>query len=119
MQATNSFLCNDGQTWVKKLNEIFDITMGGFHGAMVCDLIGLYLLSQLEEVIPDTGLYRDDGLSVSRATNRQIELMKIVKFLDVTLDLSSGSYKPYMKEHYSPVYANCGSNHPPVVLKNI
>ena len=94
----------------------------------------------IKEVIPDTGLYHDNGLSVSRATNRQIELMKkkickifqendlavtieanskIVNFLDVTLDLSSGSYKPYMKENDTPVYVNCGSNHPPVVLKNI
>ena len=39
--------------------------------------------------------------------------------MDVTLDLSSGSYKPYMKENDTPIYVNCGSNHPPVVLKNI
>jgi hypothetical protein len=140
MQATNSFLCSNGQTWVKKEGGIFDITMGGHHGAEVCDLIGLYILSQLIEVLPNTGLYRDDGLSVSTATNRQIEIMKkkvckvfqdnglavtieanskIVNFLDVTFDLNSGIYKPFMKENDTPIYVHCGSNHPPSVLRNI
>ena len=94
--------------------------MGGFHGAEICDLAGLYLLSLLKEVLPNVGLYRDDGLAVSSATCRQIELMKKrictifennglkvtieasakqVNFLDVTLDLTNGIYKPYMKEN--------------------
>ena len=98
MQATNSFLCSNGQTWVKKEGGIFDITMGGHHGAEVCDLIGLYILSQLIEVLPNTGLYRDDGLSVSTATNRQIEIMKkkVCKFfrdngIAVTIEANSKS----------------------------
>ena len=87
-------------------------------------LVGLYLLSQLVDIIPAPfiGLYRDDGLAVSHATPRQIELMKkkicqvfqknglqitteanakVVNFLDVTLDLRAGTYKPYMKENDS------------------
>ena len=116
--------------------------MGGYHGAEVCDLVGLFLLSQLVEVIPSPfiGLYRDDGLAVSSATKRQTEIMKKklcdifnknnlqitteanlkeVNFLDITLDLRTGTYKPYMKENDTPLYVHSGSNHPPRVLKNI
>ena len=38
--------------------------MGAFDGAEVCELVGLYLLKQMEVFIPreQVGLYRDDGL---------------------------------------------------------
>ena len=141
-QATHSFLFSDNQSWVKKNGGTFDITMGGFHGAEVFDLIGLYILSQLAEVVPSSciGLYRDDGLCVSSATPRQLEIMKkkicrifdqnnlkitieanlkVVNFLDVNFDLNTGIFKPYMKENGHPVYVDCKSNHTPLVLKNI
>ena len=78
LQAANSFLFSDTQAWVKKNGGTFDITMGGFHGAEICNLVGLFLLSQLSEVIPvdSIGLYRDDGLCASSATPRQLEIMK-------------------------------------------
>ena len=44
---------------------------------------------------------------------------KVVNFLDVTLDLNTGIYKPFIKENDSPLYVNMKSNHPPTVLKNI
>ena len=139
-QACNSFLFSEGQEWIKKQGATFDITMGGFHGAEVCDLVGLFLLSQLREIFPNIGLYRDDGLAVSPATCRQIELMKKkvckvfekndlqvtieanakeVNFLDVTLNLDSCLYKPYMKENNIPLYVHKKSNHPPAVVANI
>ena len=76
MQAAQSFLCSNGNTWIKKEGGTFDITMGGFHGAEVCEIVGLYLLSQLTEIIPKSqiGLYRDDGLAASSARLRQIEI---------------------------------------------
>ena len=36
----------------------------------------MYILSLLKEIIPNVGLYRDDRLSVSCATPRQIDIMK-------------------------------------------
>ena len=84
------------------------------------------------------GLYRDDGLAVCQATPREIEKTKqevskvfksnglkitiegnkkIVNFLDVTFDLSSGSYKPYMKPNNKLLYVHRLSNHPPALLK--
>ena len=139
-QACNSFLFSVNQDWIKKQGATFDITMGGFHRAEVCDLVGLYLLSQLREIIPNVGLYRDDGLAVSSATCRQIELMKKkicqlfdrnglkvtivanakeVNFLDVTLNLSDGIFKLYMKDNNVPIYVHTKSNHPPTVISNI
>ena len=46
--------------------------MGGFHGAKIGDLVGL----KQKEIIPNLGLFSDDGLAVSSTTNRQIENMK-------------------------------------------
>ena len=39
--------------------------------------------------------------------------------MDVWLDLESGLYGPYLKENDTPIYVHAGSNHPPLVLKNI
>ena len=86
------------------------------------------------------GLYRDDGLTVCKATPKQIEKTKqevseifkadglkitieankkTINFLDVTLDLASGSYKPFMKPNNKILYVHQESNHPPALLKNI
>ena len=80
------------------------------------------------------GLYRDDGLAVCKATPKQIEKTKqevsdifkanglkitieankkTINFLDVTLDLASGSYKPFMKPNNKILYVHQESNHPP------
>jgi hypothetical protein len=45
--------------------------------------------------------------------------MSTVDFLDVTLDLSSGTFKPYMKPNNIPSYVHRDSNHPPAITKNI
>ena len=45
--------------------------------------------------------------------------VKVVNFLDLTLDISAGTYKPYMKPGNIPLYINRKSNHPPNIIKNI
>ena len=45
--------------------------------------------------------------------------IKIVNFLDVTLDLSSNSYKPFIKPNQNPSYINVNSNHPKNIIKQI
>ena len=88
----------------------------------------------------EVGLYRDDGLAVCKATPKEIEKSKkevsnvfkanglkitidankkIVHFLDVTFDLTNGTYKPYMKPNNKLSYVHSQSNHPPALLKNI
>ena len=114
--------------------------MGSFHGAEGCELVGLFLLSQLDEVKFNGGLYRDDGLGVLDGTKRQNEVikkkicdifrknqlkitvevnMKIVDFLDVTLDLERDKFCPFMKPNNVLEYVNVKSNHPPSITKNI
>ena len=102
--------------------------------------MGLYLLSLLQDLGMDVGVYRDDGLAVSRKTPFQMEKLKkkiqkvfkdnglnivisvnlqSVDFLDVTLDLKLGTYKPFVKPNNTPLYINVKSNHPPPILRNI
>ena len=46
--ARKSLLFNDGKTWIKQQNNsLFDVTMGSFDGAEVCELIGLFILNSL------------------------------------------------------------------------
>ena len=37
--ARKTVLCNDGKPWVKKEGASFDVTMGAYDGAEVCELI--------------------------------------------------------------------------------
>ena len=124
----------------KKGEDPFDVTMGSFDGAEVCELIGIFLLQKLSHININIGLYRDDGLGASRLTARQTEIakkklcsvfkehglkitieanVKIVNFLDVTFNLQTDTYQPYMKPNSKPVYVHKQSNHPPQILKNI
>ena len=66
MHARKSLLYSGNEPWIKKNGGIFDVTMGAFDGAEVCELVGIYLLSQITATYEkkDIGLYRDDGLGV-------------------------------------------------------
>ena len=59
-----------------KKSSDFDVTMGSFDGAEVCELVGLYLLSQLQHLDINEGLYRDDGLAVRKLSPQNTESMK-------------------------------------------
>ena len=62
------------ETWKKKSTEsCFDVTMGSFDGTEICELVGLYIQSNLKNILPKTnfGLYRDDGLILLRNLNGQ------------------------------------------------
>ena len=53
------------KTWIKKENKnLFDVPMGSFFGAELCDLIGLFALSKLESIYDpkEIGLYRTTDL---------------------------------------------------------
>ena len=132
-------LYKDGNPWTKKSSD-FDVTMGSFDGAEVCELVGLYLLSQLQHLAMNVGLYRDDGLAITNKRPRAVENMKkemcqifkdnglnitidankkVVDFLDITLDLRTGSYKPYKKPNDCINYIHKESNHPPAIINNL
>ena len=71
MQTKSGLLFSKNQAWIKKGDKPFDVTMGSWDGAEVCDLVGLYLLSQISHLKLNIGLYRDDGLAVSSFRPRQ------------------------------------------------
>ena len=48
MHSRKSILLHNESPWVKKCNDgLFDVTMGSFDGAGVCDLVGLFILNDL------------------------------------------------------------------------
>eukprot|EP00117_Sycon_ciliatum_P025045 scpid96028/ scgid20871/ len=82
----------------------------------------------LAEIIDRSGigLYRDDGLAVLRNAFASFGLrvpieanLKVVNYLDVTLNLQNGNYQPYRKPNDNPLYLNIQSNHPPNILRNL
>ena len=116
--------------------------MGSYDGGEVCDICGLFLLSQLVQANLNVsfGSYKDDGLASTTASARQVEKIKkpicqiyqsfglqvtieankkTVQFLDAELCLEKGTYKPFLKPGDKPAYVHALSNHPPGILKNI
>ena len=116
--------------------------MGSFDGGEVAELVGLYLLSEIEKILPkgSCGLFRDDGLAALAGRGRHVDRMRkklneffrkeglritcetnvtVVDYLDVVLNLEDGSYKPFIKPNASTKYVSVNSNHPPSIIHNI
>ena len=53
-QARKSLLFDEKKTWIKKQSGLFDVTMGAYDGAEVCELVGTYMFS-LSDFIVMTG----------------------------------------------------------------
>ena len=69
MQSRRTLLFNNKEPWLKKSgNEEFDVPMGCFDGAEVCELVGVYILHLLRTVMrkENVGLYRHSGLGILR-----------------------------------------------------
>ena len=72
----------------KHTESCFDVTMGSFDGAEVCELVGIFILYFLAKLINknDCGLYMDDGLLILRNVNGQQtdQIRKnIIKYLKI------------------------------------
>ena len=149
LQSRQTFLFHKNMPWIKKdeVKGKFDVPMGCWDGAEACELVGLYLLHRLTNYysafeVQNIGLYRDDGLAVVKYSGRALEKfqqkireifmaegltieietgsdLKITDFLDLTLNLNTKEFRPYMKPNNKPIYINCQSNHPPNILKHM
>ena len=128
LKSKMSLLYFMNEAWTKKSNSTFDITMDSFDGAESCDICGLFLLSRLKHKLSNqisVGLYRDDGLAISKLSPRETENvkktlcevfksynlaitieanLKTVNFLDMQLDLEEGTFRPYIKPNDKPCY---------------
>ena len=117
--------------------------MDSFDSAEICELEGLYIQSNLENILSKTnfGLYRNNGLILLRnLSDQQIDKkrktiikmfkdigfsidiqtnLKEVDFLDITLNLQNGTYRPYKKANDKLLYIHSSSNHPPQIIKQL
>ena len=111
--------------------------------AQIADLVEIYIQDTLGRIVnlEQVGLYRDDGIiyipesngpktsSIHKKIIRAFKLLglriqiasnlKIVDFLDVTLNLNNGTFKPFSENDSAPWYINISSNHPRSVLRQI
>ena len=74
---------NGGKPWVKKDDGSFNITMGAYDGAELCELISIYMFFLLEKRYDSIKVepYRDDGLALFKNVSEPaIEKMKIYIF---------------------------------------
>ena len=141
--ARKSLLFNKQQSWIKKESRLFDVTMVAYDGVEVCELVSSFLLYALSLKYNKTniGLYRDDRLSVFRNVSyphceeikkefQQLIMqhglkliikcnLKILDFLDVTLNLTDCTYKPYHKPNDEICYIHKESTHQPSITKQL
>ena len=122
----------------------FDVTMGSYDGAEKCELVGLYIVNKLSGVYKNNssiGLYRDDGLAVFRGIGARTKdkirknvsvifnefglniteqaNLKVVNYLDITLNLPNEKYSRYRQLDNSPPYINSMSNHPTAITNRV
>ena len=121
-----SILTDNRRTFVKSHEDNFDVPMDIYDSAQVADSIGIYVLDTLGHIVnlEQVGLYRDDkiifipdsnGLKTSKIQKKIIRVfklrgmwteitsnLKIVDFLDVTLNLNNGTLKPFSKNNSAP-----------------
>ena len=141
--ARKSLLFSNEKPWMKREGNLFDVTMGAYDGAEVCELVGIFMLNKISEKYDknDIGLYRDDGLAVfknisgpeSERIKKNFQSLfkkygleikiecnkKVVDFLEATFNLKDRTYKPYQKPDNKISYINIQSNHPPNIIKHL
>ena len=118
MQARKTLLFEETRPWIKNSGDKdFNVPMGCFDGAEICELVGTFIQSNLTNIKnkEDVGLYRDDGLGIFKSISRpEIERkkkailkvskkcgllivldtnLKTVDFLDVTFEKLEASPK--------------------------
>ena len=127
------------------MGDGFDIPQGSFHGAEVCELVGLLILNEIEKenIFEQNkfGIYRDDGLAIVETKSGPIierlskRLRKVFNrfgleitiesnlvktdFLDVELDLRNDTFAPFRKPNFQATYVNVKSNHPRYVVNQV
>ena len=144
MHSRKTLLFWQDSNWVKKEgDEDFDIPIGRYDGAEICELVGIFFQNKLCKLMnkKNFGTQRDDGLGILRNTSgpeadrKRKSIIKIFKecglsitcevnkkivdFLDVRFNLNEQTYEPYRKPNNEPVYINIQSNHPPNIIADI
>ena len=137
-----SLLFSNNEAWKKKSTDSsFDVTMGSYDSAEICELVGIYKLKNRKTSKDDIGLYHDDGLILLRELNGQqtdkfrkniIKVFKSIRFqieietnlhevnfLEIAFNLRSGRYLPYKKPNDKLLYVHTLSNQPPQIIRQL
>ena len=126
-----------------KKDDLFDVTIGSYDEADVSELGMTFLLNKIGQTSDKNsiGLYRDDKLSVFKnERGSQLERIKknlqktfrdfgletlaepnlrIVNYLDVTMNHNDGSFWHSHKPDDIIQYVNNEYNHPPNLIKHL
>ena len=88
-----SLLFHNNEPWIKNdSNGDFEVAMGSYDGAELCELAGLFMLNRVSNKLDkdNIGLYRDDGLSFFKNYNghqsdkfrkEMIDLLSIITWI--------------------------------------
>ena len=131
--ARRGFTVWKKEVWAKIKGSEFDVAIGSPDGAEVAEFVGLYLLSKVNKILPESGLYRDDGAGLTKATGPQVSRLekklhttfkeeglkittevniKSINFLDFEMCLNTGTVRPWRKPGSKISYINTASAHP-------
>ena len=117
--------------------------MGTYDGAEICEIVGMFMLSLLSKTFSSNniGFYivmtdsqflgtlvdnkrknfkkkkwfkKDNGLQIIIKCN-----LKIVDYLDVTLNLTDGTYRLFHKHNEETTFIHVESDHPLQIVKKI
>ena len=61
MHARKSLLYSGNEPWMKKNGGIFDVIIGAFDRAEICELVGICLLSQITETYDGLSAFKDES----------------------------------------------------------
>ena len=139
--ARKSLLYHNDERRVTKGESNFHVTTSAFNGLEVCELIADFILSLLSKHInkDHIGLYSDNSLAIFKNTSgpkaeklkkkfqklfKEKDLDVVVQYnlknyLDITLNLNDGSYRPYRKSKEETIYIHVHSDNPSSITKEI
>ena len=80
----------------------------------VCIKTKLFHYKQIITSVNQNQEFKRQGLNISISAN-----LKICNFLDVTLNLTDGSYYPYRKPNNKTLNIDTYSNHPPTTINHL
>ena len=95
------FKCNKSRCSWKSIASHFDVATGSFNGAEICELAGLYIQSNVKNILPKIkfGLYLDDKLILLRNLNDQQmnkkrkAIIKVFKDIGFSIDIPANFKK--------------------------
>ena len=125
----------ENEAWKKKdTDTTFDVTLGSYNGAALCELIEIYIQSHVTNMLYGF-IQRQCAIYPSydkqkEADRRRKEIISIFKCIDfkteidtslteaeVAFNLENNIYRPYKKLNDKLIYIDVSSNHPAQIRK--